>query len=91
MIDNCTESSRMMFALGAAFCLFGLRFMLLRWREFAITEQRMRRARDEVEDAFRVGVNVLRRDDFREAAEDLVERREVRIVQATSDHPNPLL
>jgi len=81
----------MMFALGAAFCLFGLRFMLLRWREFTITEQRMIRARNEVDEAVRAGVTVLQRGDFREESEDLAERREAPIVRAASDHPSPLL
>ena len=80
-----------MFALGATFCLFGLRFMVLRWREFAITEQRMSRARSEVEDAFRAGVSALqpRLDDSRESAECSPAAHDVRTVQA-SDHQHPL-
>ena len=89
MIDNCTESSRMMFALGAAFCLFGLRFMVLRWREFAITERRMSRARVEVEEALRTGVSALQpRDGSHGEAARLTEAHDARIAQA-SDPPRP--
>ena len=82
----------MMFALGAAFCLFGLRFMLLRWRELDFAQRRISRAVYDAERELQRSVSAHRsRVDSVEAAAHSSETDDSRIVQARSDPPNPLL
>lgn len=83
----------MLTALGAVFFLLGFRFAMLRWRELAIAERRLRKAVLEAENEVRSGVSGLRQTgDFHAAQERLrqVETDEPRIVQTTSDHPPPM-
>lgn len=92
MIDNCTESSRMMFALGASFVLFGLRFMLLRWRELDFAESRIRAAVTNAEVEIRRGISGLQLPvDSHELIAHQTETDDVRIVPARSDPPRPSL
>ncbi len=84
----------MLTALGAAFFLLGLRFMLLRWREFDIGGQRIRHAVDEAEQELRRGVIALRSTDNSREWDEAPKQDamdEVRIVQARSDPPGPSL
>jgi len=82
----------MMFALGAAFCLFGLRFMLLRWREFDFAQRRINRAVHDAERELQRGVSVHRSlIDSAEVVARSNETDDSRIVQASSDPPTPLL
>lgn len=82
----------MMFALGAAFCLFGLRFMLLRWRELDFARHRIDQAVRNAERELQRGINVHRaRVDSAEVAARSNETDDSRIVQARSAPPTPLL
>jgi len=81
----------MMFALGAAFCLFGLRFMLLRWRELDFAQRRINRAVHDAERELQRGVSVHR--SLIDSAEVVARSNETddRIVQARSDPPSTFL
>jgi len=80
-----------MFALGAAFCLFGLRFMLLRWRELDFAQRRINRAVHDAERELQRGVSVHR--SLIDSAEVVARSNETddRIVQARSDPPSTFL
>ena len=91
MIDQCTDAGRTMLALGALFFLLGLRFKLLQWREYSVTQTRLQAAVDDAKRELRRGVTVVQAlDDSRELAERSIDLDEFRIVQAKSDPPAPL-
>ena len=82
----------MMFALGAAFCLFGLRFMLLRWRELDFARHRIDQAVHNAERELQRGVSVHRSlVDSAEVAARSNETDDSRVVQARSDPPSTFL
>jgi hypothetical protein len=93
VIEDCPEPWRMLTAMGAVFFLLGLRFMLLRWREFAITGDRMQAAVTNAETEIRRGVSGLRAtvDSVATAERQMCASCETddRIVQAKSDPPGP--
>jgi hypothetical protein len=93
MLDDCSEPWRLLTAFGAIFFALGFRFMVLRYRELAIAERRIRQATDRAVLEFRNGVSAIRsQDDFPESTEHPTdcETCEVRVVPARSDPPGPL-
>ena len=82
----------MMLALGALFFLLGLRFKLLQWREYSVTQTRLQAAVEDAKHELRRGVTVVQAlDDSRESAAHSTDLDDPQIVQAKSDPPSPLL
>lgn len=84
-IADCQEPWRVLTALGAVFFLLGFRFAMLRWRELAIAERRLRKAVLEAENEVRSGVSGLRRTGDSRAAQARSGRGETVAAQDARD------
>lgn len=89
---DCQEPWRVLTALGAIFFLLGFRFAVLRWRELAIAERRIRCAVRETQSALSHGVNALRPPNENHVEQSALQDAtdEDPIVRATSAPPPPL-